>query len=275
MTRFAAASSFDPAALPWGGAAAVGGDRAARPVIGVMCCNRTVERRRAQAVANRFVEPLARLSGASVLLVPAIEDAVDARAFAGSLDGLLLTGACSNVAAARYGAEPSTDEALDEGRDAVALALAARMIEAGRPVFGICRGLQELNVLFGGTLADVDEDESGHHHARDAGDALDQLFGHRHAIDVSVDGVLAAAIGGGRISVNSVHRQGIDRLGTGLSIEAVSPDDGLIEAISARPCGAPVLGVQWHPEWDVAERRHSRDLFALIGDIVQDPKHRR
>ena len=237
-----------------------------RPVVGVLCCNRTVEGRRAQAVATRFIGPLAEFANVAVLLVPALPDAVDAARFAGLLDGLLLTGACSNLSARRYGQERQ-EPCTDEGRDEVALSLAAAMIEAGRPVFGICRGLQELNVLFGGTLA-PDVGLSGHHSGNKAHE-LSALFNHRHDVKVMPDGVLAAGMVAGLHRVNSVHHQGIDRLGGGLSVEARAMD-GLVEAVSATPCGAPVIGVQWHPEWDAIDNPQSRLFFDLVGSAVKN-----
>jgi putative glutamine amidotransferase len=145
--------------------------------------------------------------------------------------------------------------------------LAERMIEAGRPVFGICRGLQELNVLFGGTLS-RDLGEFSHHRDED-GLSFAELFDHSHDVALSQGGVLAAATGARRITVNSVHRQGIDRLGGGLSVEAVATDDGLTEAFSAQPCGGDVLAVQWHPEWDAARWPESRAFFQLIGTALR------
>ncbi|SFN81461.1 gamma-glutamyl-gamma-aminobutyrate hydrolase family protein [Sphingomonas sp. OK281] len=233
-----------------------------KPVIGVLCCNEIVDRP-IQAVATRFVQPLVRYAGATVLLVPAVADAMDTRALAGRLDGLLLTGSRSNVAGARYGKTDDTDNALDLDRDAVALELAGRMIEAGRPVFGICRGLQELNVLFGGTLTDTLDD--GHHRQTDDATAYETLFDHVHDVTLQSGGLLSAVIGQPSISVTSVHRQGIDRLGEGLRVEGRARSDGLVEAFSARPCGGDVLAVQWHPEWDVAESEPSQAFFSLIG----------
>jgi putative glutamine amidotransferase len=148
-------------------------------------------------------------------------------------------------------------------RDAVAIELGGRMIDAGKSVFGICRGLQELNVLFGGTLTGTLA--HGHHRATEDELAYESLFDHVHDVTLSPGGLLATATAESRISVTSVHRQGVDRLGDGLSVEAYSPDDGLIEAFSARPCGGDVLAVQWHPEWDVAESASSRSFFSLIG----------
>jgi hypothetical protein len=124
--------------------------------------------------------------------VPAVADAMDTRALAGRLDGLLLTGSRSNVAGARYGKSDAADDSLDLDRDAVALELAGRMIEAGRPVFGICRGLQELNVLFGGTLTDALDD--GHHRSTDDATAYETLFDHVHDVRLRSGGMLAAAI---------------------------------------------------------------------------------
>jgi len=233
-----------------------------KPLIGVLCCNEVSERP-IQAVASRFISPLSKLSDATVLLVPALADTLDARSIARRLDGLLLTGSRSNVAAHRYGG--SWDQTpLDEQRDEVALALAGAMIDAGRPVFGICRGLQELNVLFGGTLrGDLDG-----HHLEDDSRPFECLFTHGHDVTLTETGVLAAATGETRLAVNSVHRQGIDRLGSGLDIEALSPEDGLVEGFSARPNGAPVLAVQWHPEWHVERQAGSQAFFRLIGEAL-------
>jgi putative glutamine amidotransferase len=232
-----------------------------KPLIGVLCCNEVSERP-IQAVASRFIEPLSRISGATVLLLPALPDSLDAAALAGRLDGLLLTGSRSNVAAARYGGA-CDDQHADLQRDEVALALSAAMIERGRPVFGICRGLQELNVLFGGTLTCA----SGHQ--RDDSVPFEALFEHEHDVALAAGGLLAASTGLDRLTVNSVHEQGIDRLGSGLRIEATAADDGLVEAFSANPFGAPVLAVQWHPEWNADARPEGRAFFNLIGDALR------
>lgn len=241
------------------------GGQTIRPLMGVLCCNELAQRP-VQAVASRFVDPLVRISGATVLLVPALADSFDAVSIAHRLDGLLLTGSRSNVASARYGGCGASGP-LDQERDEVALALASAMIERGKPVFGICRGLQELNVLFGGTLRDVEPDD--HYHPEGDDVRFEDLFQHRHEIELVDDGCLAQAAADRRISVNSVHRQGIDRLGDGLVIEAVATDDGLVEAFSSRPCGGDVMAVQWHPEWDVGHCATSRAFFTLLGGALQ------
>ncbi len=241
---------------------------ARKPVIGVLCCNE-VAQRPVQVAASRFVAPLARISDACVLLVPAIAAACDARVVAGHLDGLLLTGSRSNVAPTRYGAESDADGGtLDHERDEVALTLADAMIGAGKPVFGICRGMQEINVLFGGTLSG---EKCCGRHLRGGWDQSDYaaLFDHRHDVRLTDGGVLAQATGARRLSVHSVHEQAIERLGSGLYVEALSSEDGVIEAVAARPCGADVLAVQWHPEWDVDNSDGSRAFFTLIGRALR------
>jgi putative glutamine amidotransferase len=232
-------------------------------LIGVLCCNELADRP-VQTVASRFVEPLAHISDVTVVLVPALPNAVDIDDIAPRLDGLLLTGSRSNVAGHRYGARAGDPLRLDEQRDEVALRLADRLIERGKPVFGICRGLQELNVLFGGTLRDLDAGTHGH-------PAFDQcqfeeLFEHMHDIELIAGGLLAPGARHRRISVNSVHLQGIDRLGSGLRVEAVATIDGLVEAFSARPLQGEVLAVQWHPEWNGAQCATSRTFFEIIGN---------
>ena len=240
---------------------------ARKPLVGVLCCNE-VAQRPIQAVASRFIAPLVHYAGACVMLVPAIAGASDAGALTDHLDGLLLTGSRSNVAAHRYGGE--VDESVrDEDRDEVALTLAARMIEAGKPVFGICRGLQELNVLFGGTLS---REPCRERHLRGGWDARPyaELFDHHHDVELTADGRLARETGRRSVSVNSVHEQAIDRLGGDLSIEARAAGDAVVEAVAARPCGAEVLAVQWHPEWDVEANVANRGFFSLFGQALRN-----
>lgn len=242
-----------------------------RPVIGLLCCNEMAERA-VQVVASRFIEPLSRLSGATVLLVPAVAHATDAATLAGLFDGLLLTGSRSHVAPERYGGQALPDDRVDPERDEVALRLAGAMIEAGKPVFGICRGLQEINVLFGGTLSDQ---PCGGRHLRDqSGRDYARQFDHRHEVDLIAGGRLADATGIRRLAVNSVHEQAVNRLGAGLTVEAVSVGDAVVEAVAARPCGGEVLAVQWHPEWDVAHCAASRTFFHMIGTALQGPSPR-
>lgn len=240
----------------------------ARPVLGVIACNRIVGTEPAQAVMERYIRAAMTYADVAALIVPSMPDLMTAAEVAPRLDGILLTGSPSNVATARYG-DDGGEGPFDEGRDEIALSLIDRMIDAQKPVFGICRGFQEINVALGGTLRrDTSaSDELLRHHAPD-GVSFDAMFDHRHPVELAEGGMLASAYAKPALEVNSVHYQGIGKLAEGLTIEARAPD-GLIEAYSARPNGAPLLAVQWHPEWGTENDPDSRTYFHLLGKALR------
>ena len=127
---------------------------ASRPILGVACCTRTVGIEPAQAVMNRYVVAAMTYGDAAALLVPALPDLMSAREVAPRLDGLLLTGSPSNMEPHRYGQGGAEDAVgpFDPGRDSMTLDLVTAMLDLGKPVFGVCRVLQEINVAFGGAL---------------------------------------------------------------------------------------------------------------------------
>ncbi|MEY4254928.1 MAG: hypothetical protein RLZZ141_155, partial [Pseudomonadota bacterium] len=242
-----------------------------RPVAGIICCNRTVGVETAQAVMNRYVSATMHYGDVAALLVPSVPGQMKATEIASRLDGLMLTGSPSNLEPHRYG--EAVDDApgpFDAPRDAMTQDLIAAMLDLGRPVFGICRGFQELNnVAFGGSLRrDVSTANAplAHHAAEDVD--FDAMFDHVHPVALTPSGVLARRYGQEQLTVNSVHFQGVDRLGSGLDIEARAPD-GLIEAVSAKVNDAAVLAVQWHPEWHTKDHPESQDFFALFGEALR------
>lgn len=236
----------------------------ARPVVGVIACNRSGGQEMAQQVQNRYIVGALRHADAAGLIVPALPDLMSAREIAPRLDGVLLTGSPSNVAPGRYGEAADGEGPFDHARDRMVFDLVAAMTDLGRPVFGICRGFQELNVAFGGTLR---RDLGERHHAEERVE-LKTMFAHRHPVRLRVDGPLAAATAKHELTVSSVHYQGVDRLGAGLTVEATAPD-GVAEAISATVNGAPVLAVQWHPEWDTDNDPDSQAYFRLLGRALR------
>ncbi|MFN9033498.1 MAG: gamma-glutamyl-gamma-aminobutyrate hydrolase family protein [Alphaproteobacteria bacterium] len=242
----------------------------ARPVAGIICCTRTVGIEPAQAVMNRYVASAMAYADAAALLVPSMPGLMRAADVASRLDGLLLTGSPSNLDPGAYG--EAADDApgpFDPARDAMTGDLIRAMLDLGRPVFGICRGFQELNVAFGGTLRrDVSENpDLLRHHAPDEV-GFNEMFDHVHDVELTPGGVLADALGQARIRVNSVHYQGVQRLGEGLSVEAQA-DDGVVEAFSTRVNTAPVLAVQWHPEWRTGEHPQSQVFFGIFGRALR------
>ena len=228
-----------------------------RPLLGISACTRRLGEETAQAVIDRYVIAAMRHADADAVLIPALPDLVDADNLVARLEGVLLTGSPSNVAPERYG-EPGGDGPFDPGRDAVTAALIAAARRRAKPLFGICRGFQEINVALGGTLRrDLGTTPLPHHAAEGA--SLTAMFAHRHPVALTPGGVLAGAFGAAEIEVNSVHYQGIARLAPGLAVEAIAPD-GQVEAASA----ASLVAVQWHPEWDPDEPA-STAFFHLLG----------
>jgi putative glutamine amidotransferase len=178
---------------------------------------------------------------------------------------LLLTGSTSNLESWRYGGK-GTHGPFDPDRDSTALTLTSAMLDAGKPVFGVCRGFQELNVVFGGTLQHLPDRAQALHHAP-PGVSLEAMFEHTHPVTPVPGGIIAGALGPAPVTVNSVHYQAVQMLGQDLIAEAHAAD-GLVEAFSARIGTAQVLAVQWHPEWDADRNPQSRWFFTALGEAM-------
>jgi putative glutamine amidotransferase len=172
------------------------------------------------------------------------------------VDGVLLTGSPSNVEPTHFGATPLPTDLLDPRRDRLTMALLRAALRAGTPLFGVCRGLQEMNVALGGTLYQKVHEEPEHlDHREPETEDLEQQFAERHEVLLAEGSAFSRWAGGTRALVNSLHGQGIRRLGEGLVAEALAPD-GLVEGVRATQASAFAYGVQWHPEW-----RHARNPF--------------
>lgn len=246
---------------------------ATRPVLGIICCNRDVNGQPAQAVMTRYVLSALTYSEAAGLLIPAMPNLMHAREVAPRLDGILLTGTPSNLDPKRYGGLVEDGAGpYDAERDEMTARLIEAMLDLGKPVFGICRGFQELNVAFGGTLRRDTADHPDlikHHAPRDVD--FNAMFDQIHPVKLVPGGILHDAYKRDDLDVVSVHFQGADKLGKGLKIEATAPD-GIVEAVSAEVNGAPVLAVQWHPEWKAHENPQSQVFFKLLGRALRGEK---
>ena len=236
-----------------------------RPLLGVVACIREFEDEVIHRVIDRYLRAPAHWSGVDIVLIPALPQLADQRNLAARIDGLLLTGSTSNVESWRYGGAGEHGP-FDPDRDSTVLTLTGAMLDAGKPVFGICRGFQELNVAFGGTLQHLPHAAQALHHAP-AGVSLEAMFDHAHAVTPVPGGVIARALDDAPIMVNSVHFQAVQTLGQGLTAEAHA-EDGLVEAFSARVGDAQVLAVQWHPEWDADQNAQSRWFFTALGQAM-------
>ena len=221
------------------------------------------------AAINTYLNAVAGI-GAAPLLLPSLGDRVDVDAVLARVDGVLLTGSRSNVHPARYGVEASErHEPYDLDRDATVFRLIPTALEAGVPLFAICRGFQELNVALGGTLVTEAQERPGSLDHRAPLDLPQEVrFGLKHDVSFEPDSRLGALVNSRCIRVNSVHRQVIDRLAPGLAVEARAPD-GTIEAVRVEDARSFAFGVQWHPEYWAATDAPSGALFRAFGEAAR------
>jgi putative glutamine amidotransferase len=243
-----------------------------RPVIG-MCA--ALERARwsvwdleAMLLPRNYLAGVQHAGGLPVMLAPDLRLVEDPSEALSMIDGLLLAGG-ADIDPTAYGqqAHHATNGTVPE-RDSFEIALVRAAIERDLPVLGICRGMQLINVARGGTLVQHLPEHLGHQeHRRSIGSFEDA----EHEVELAEGTLAMRVVGEARHATKSHHHQGVDRLGEGLRISAVSVLDGLPEAIEL-PEKCFVLGVQWHPEADgespvlgslvAAAAAHARELPA-------------
>ncbi len=249
---------------------------AVRPLIGIPADLRVLGLHPFHVVGDKYARAVLDGAGGLPLLVPALAEELGMDELLARLDGMLFTGSASNVEPHHYSGPPSAPGTLhDPARDATTLPLIRKAVAAGMPVLGICRGFQEMNVAFGGTLHQkVHQVEGKFDHREDESRELDVQYGPAHEVILEQQGLLRRFAGQDRIMVNSLHSQGINRLGEELSIEARAPD-GLVEAFRVTRAQAFAVAVQWHPEWRVMTNAFSRALFAAFGAAAGEYMHKK
>ena len=251
-----------------------------RPVVGVIASEHLAENRfAAQRVGERNLRAVAEVAGALPMMFAGCPAITEIGALLDTVDGVLLTGARANVHPTRFGTEPhAKHEPYDTRRDALALELVQVCVARGVPLFGICRGFQEMNVAFGGSLHPEIRELPGRVNHRmprlENGEIHpDQeiVFGDRHDVRLVAGGAFAQLLGQETIRVNSLHGQGILELGARVVVEGVA-DDGTIEAIRIADAPGFALGVQWHAEYDPQRNPVNRTLFQAFGEAVAGRK---
>lgn len=208
------------------------------------------------------------------LIVPAIGTEVDNASVIDTVldrvDGVLISGARSNVGPELYGETPlEVHGPYDPARDATSLPLIRRALERAIPLLAICRGIQELNVALGGTLSTEIQDQPGNldHRYPESPDP-DIRFAIRQRVAIEPEGHLHRILGSRTAEVNSLHRQAVGRIAPGLSVEARA-EDGVIEAVSVDGAAAFAVAVQWHPEYWATSDPTSRGLFEAFGNAAR------
>ena len=216
-----------------------------------------------QRASNRYMEAVAGVADAVPLIIPAMPATQDIGHLIETLDGIVLTGARPNVHPRHYGHDPSSaHEPYDERRDDVALPLVRAAVEAGIPLFGICRGFQEMNVAFGGTLHPEIRDLPGRmNHRMPPGETDPEvIYRLRHSVRLAPGGLFATLLEGEEVMVSSLHGQGILDEGERILIEGWA-EDGTQEALRVEGAEGFALGVQWHAEYAAATDPVNRRLW--------------
>jgi putative glutamine amidotransferase len=205
-------------------------------------------------LADRYAAAVTQL-GLQPVLFPMAE-VEDVPTLLPLVDGVLLTGSPSNVEATHFGAAVLPTDLLDPRRDKLTMRLVREAIARAVPLFGVCRGLQEINVALGGSLyQSLREHEGMLDHREPEDEDLAVQFAERHDVLLEPGSAFAQWAGGTRAQVNSLHGQGLKRLGEGVVAQAHAPD-GLVEGVQVANAPAFAYGVQWHPEW-----RHDQHPF--------------
>lgn len=218
------------------------------------------------AVTRKYADPVLEISHCLPLLLPSVGAALPTQALLDTVDGLLLTGAPSNLQPHLYGHlldDPQSPQ--DPARDATTLPLIPAAIARGVPILAICRGFQEINVALGGTLHQAVHQVPGmQDHREDKAAPIAQQYAPAHRVDAVAGGLLARIAGQTDWQVNSVHGQGIAQLAPSLVPLAHAPD-GLIEAYTHRNAPSFLLALQWHPEWQAMHNPVSTAIFKAFG----------
>jgi putative glutamine amidotransferase len=224
-----------------------------KPLIGLSLCRWLLKDRDEgwfHLVGEKYIKVITGY-GAFPLAIPAIADDLDIDTVLDRVSGIIFSGSVSNIHPSLYGAKEHDDfnpKDNDKDRDATVLRLMPAAIERGIPIFGVCRGIQEMNVLYGGTLHPKVHELPGMLDHREINAPDEICYAPIHGVTFPEGGILHRATGVTEMKVNSLHGQGINKVGEGLQVEAVA-EDGLVEAISVKGSKGYTLAVQWHPEY--------------------------
>ncbi len=251
-----------------------------KPVVGVIGSTHFLnDRFYVQMTGSRNLSAIADVADALPLVFAGDPAVTEIGALLDAVDGVLLTGGRANVHPTYYGVEPdSRAEPYDQERDIVALEVTKAAVARGIPIFGVCRGLQEMAVAYGCQLHPEIRDLPGriNHRAPRTEDGEfhpDPLvvFADRHDVELLPGGQFARILECERIRVNSLHGQAVTTSGKRVIIEGVA-EDSTVEAISIAEAPAFALGVQWHAEYDPQTNPVNRTLFEAFGQALREKR---
>ena len=242
-----------------------------RPVVGIVGNHYMIDGSYpVHATGSMNSRAIAMVAGAMPLMVPSDPEYFNVEELVEACDGFLCTGGRPNVHPEEYGEDVTEAHGFfDRNRDRTALPLIRRCVERRQPVLGWCRGFQEFNVAFGGSLhPEIRELPGRLNHRMPPDGTLDEKFALRHTVKFTEGSVFERVFGARKVIVNSLHGQGIKEPGERVSIEGHAPD-GTPEAIAISGAEGFALAVQWHPEYNAENDPVSRALFSAFGDALK------
>jgi putative glutamine amidotransferase len=243
------------------------------PLVGVPTCRKKIGDLDYDCTQHKYIAALYNSALVLPLQIPLLGREIAPELILSNLDGIFLTGSHSNIHPRCYeDSEQDPDFQIDPERDETVLGLIKPAIESGVPLLAVCRGFQELNVAYGGTLhSRLDLEGSFNEHREAENLALEQRYDTAHKVELVAGGQLHRLLKKKTIEVNSLHGQGVKSLGENLFAEAHA-EDGLVEAVSVRGSRNFAMGVQWHPEWKSTENAISTVLFSEFGNACRAHK---
>ena len=223
-----------------------------------------------QSAGMHTLDAVHEICDAAVMIVPSVPRLNHVDELCELFDGFIFTGGRPNVHPEEYGEEPTEAHGeFDRDRDRLVLPLIRACVDRGLPVLGICRGFQEFNVAFGGTLYPEIRDLPGRmNHRMPPDGTIEEKFALRHDVKLEKGSAFTRIFGSDVVRTNTLHGQGIKEPGERIQIDGWADDD-TPEAISVKGAPGFALAVQWHPEYNAAEDPVSRKLFTAFGDAAR------
>lgn len=254
-----------------------------KPIVAIICSEEIIEidgwgTLKHQAVFEKYIVAVRKYMNCVPVLVPSMSKNIrDAEDIASNITfhchGILLTGGQSNVSTSFYKPKQKHIGSKDLERDRLALALVKKAISTQTPLFGICRGMHEINIAFSGTLiSEIHAISNKRDHRSDKSLKFEARYNNSHIISFPPNSIFHSfkmLENINSISVNSLHSQGIKKLGTNLQIDAISDDD-VVEAISYPAEKTKIFGVQWHPEWYIEDNSINLSLWNYFSGLCYD-----
>ena len=246
-----------------------------KPIVGIIGNSYKIDNKYpAQGSGTINIEAIAEVSEALPVIIPSLPNYFTINELLCSFDGFLFTGGRPNVHPSYYG-EIATESHgfFDIDRDELVLPLIKACEKIGKPILGLCRGFQEFNVAFGGTLhPEIRELPGRMNHRMPPDGTLEEQFAIRHEVKINKNSVFEDIFGSNKVMVNSLHGQGIKEPGMRVIIDGYA-NDGTPEALSIKDSIGFCLAVQWHPEWNASSDKVSKPLFQNFGKNLRLPSN--